>query len=74
MITDYYSSAKHWQEYECPRCGLDNDVSPIPMPGTIIRCGCGASWSAGDNGPNTYAVVGGETQIVEYPQPVKNQL
>mgnify|MGYP005990160671 CR=1 FL=1 len=53
---DLHTNEAYWQEYDCPSCGQDFDVSPIPMRGTQVRCGCGAEWPAWEQEPNTYIV------------------
>lgn len=50
-----YDDARCWQEYDCPVCGIDIDVRPIPRPGDVVACYCGHKWQAGEHSPNTYA-------------------
>lgn len=66
---DLYTNHTYWQEYDCPKCGQDMDISPIPKPTATIVCSCGESWKAGEHNPNTYAsTVDNPTRTVEYPQ------
>ena len=50
---DLHTNEAYWQEYDCPSCGQDFDVSPTPMPGTPVRCGCGAERPPRAHEPNT---------------------
>jgi len=70
-IPDYYTNPDNWQEYDCPHCGQDFDVSPIPLPGTLIEH-CGQTWPAGEHCPNTYIRTDDPDEscrVVPYPQP-----
>ncbi|CAG9177716.1 hypothetical protein LMG32289_03883 [Cupriavidus pampae] len=53
---DFHTNESYWQEYECPRCGQDLDIYPIPYRGDTIGCGCGTEWPAWEHQPNTYIV------------------
>ncbi|MGT2429256.1 hypothetical protein ACU4HD_12010 [Cupriavidus basilensis] len=53
---DLHTNPAYWQEYDCPRCGQDFDVSPVPERGTSVRCSCDTSWLAFEHEPNTYVV------------------
>jgi hypothetical protein len=66
---DYYTNEDYWQEYDCPTCLLDFDVSPIPLPDTTVRCsGCGTGWKAGEHRPITYLKsTVDDCVVVDYP-------
>ena len=51
---DMHESTEYWQEYACPACQLDFDVSPIPRAGESVGCGCGEQWAAPEHALNTY--------------------
>lgn len=54
---DYHTNPAYWQEYDCPVCGTDFDVSPIPKNGATIQCpGCVWAGVANDEDTNTYIV------------------
>ena len=50
------TAAASWAEIECPRCGIDFDFEPWPMPGEVLPvCGCGYEYTARDfAGANFY--------------------
>lgn len=38
-----------WAEFDCPRCGLDEDFFPPPQPGSVLpTCGCGHHYTDAD--------------------------
>lgn len=42
---------KPWVECECPSCGADWDVEPVPDTDTFVQCSsCGAEHRIGDIG------------------------
>lgn len=68
-IADYYESEEHWQEYDCPECKGDFDVSPIPRPSAKLSCiHCGTPLTVGES-CNTYTSgADGFAMVIDYPQ------